>query len=242
MASDLERLNKILAQLGVGSRRSVDILIAEKRVFVNGAPAELGQKVDDKALIVVDGKPVNRRPIEKVVLAFNKPRGVTTTKKDPYAKVTIMDFLPPQYHHLYPVGRLDRDSRGLLLLTNNGDLALQLEHPSFQHAKEYAVIVAPLQPRTAAVFSQDLKRLEAEIIDSEYQSKPVKVIHHEWDGERQQGYVTLVLEEGKKRQIRGLFAALGYSVIDLCRTRVGQVTLANLREGEYRVIDPAKIV
>ncbi len=237
MSQTPERLNKILAQSGLGSRRSVDNLIVAKRITVNNRPAQLGEKVTASDVIKFDGKVINHHKPERILIAFNKPRGITTTKKDPHAKVTVMNFLPKQYQHLNPIGRLDRDSRGLLLFTNDGDLALRLEHPRFKHEKEYKIEFVPINKKRAETFTEDIKRLKHEIIDPEIQSKPPTVLDSSFDPVKQSGKATVILQEGRKRQIRRLFSVLGYTVTDLLRTRVNSVTLARLKEGEYATID-----
>lgn len=234
-----ERLNKVIARHGLGSRRAVDAMIESGRVTVNGAPATLGQRVGTSDIIIVDGKHLSAQPdTARIVLAFNKPAGVTTTRHDPFAKVTVMNYLPKEYQHLYPVGRLDRDSRGLLLLTNDGDLAHHLMHPRFEHEKEYNAIVTPLQSKTEEQFKHDITRLAKVIVDPAAQTRPPRILQSQYDKKTHQGHITLVLKEGKKRQIRKLFQALGYLVTDLQRTRIGRVRLDRLREGEYSSIDP----
>lgn len=232
-----ERLNKVLARCGLGSRRSVDSLIEQGRIRVNGKVAELGQKVSPSDTISLDDTVLNREKPTRVLIAFNKPKGVTTTKSDPYAKVTVMNFLPPHYQHLNPVGRLDRDSRGLLLFTNDGEITLKLEHPRYEHEKEYAVVATARNTVTVADFHRDMRRLATHIIDPQAQSKPLEVIRSHFDPTKQQAMVTVVMKEGKKRQIRRVFEALGYFVTDLQRTRIQNIRLADLKEGEYREID-----
>ncbi len=235
------RLNKVLSQLGVGSRRAVDELIASGLVAVNGKPAVLGQRVSEKDRIQVKGNDIDRQPLEHIVIAFHKPKGITTTKQDRFAKVTVMDYLPTKLQHLFPVGRLDRDSRGLLLLTNDGDLALKLTHPRYQHEKEYEVTVVPFHPISLPQFNQHMHRLSHEIISPELQTKPIKVVAAEWNKQEKHGKITLILQEGKKRQIRNIFRRLGYLVTDLFRTRIGQLRIDNLPEGEYCKVDLKKL-
>lgn len=233
MTPQNDRLNKVLAQLGYGSRRSTDELIESGRVMVNGIKAELGQRVTSQDVITVDGEVIGREKPKSVVIAFHKPRGVTTTKKDKFAKVTVMEYLPKQFQHLYPVGRLDRDSRGLLLFTNDGDLALKLEHPRYEHEKEYVVDVVPNKRCDSAIFKQDMIRLSKDIIDQEHQTKPAQVTQFSYDSAKKRGYAQIVLKEGKKRQIRHLLQALGYFVTDLQRVRIGKIRLGDLPVGKY---------
>ncbi len=238
-----ERLNKVLAHLGFGSRRHCDALIAAGKVTINGQPAKLGQPISPSDKIAVDNTPVSQGKQETILLAFHKPAGVTTTKQDPHAKITLTHFLPPQYQTLFPVGRLDRVSRGLLLLTNNGDLAYKLTHPKFEHEKEYWVQVVANRVLTRDQFRKDLHRLETEIVNKEVQTKPIRILN--WSVSQEQGHtigvVTVVLQEGKKRQIRYMFQSLGYTVIDLLRTRVASVLLENLKPGQYRKIEAKEL-
>lgn len=237
MTNQPERLNKVLAELGLGSRRSVDKLIESGSVFVNNVQATLGQKVSPGDGITVEGKNIVRKPTEKIIITFNKPAGVTTTKSDPFAKVTVMDYLPKQLQHLYPVGRLDKNSRGLLLLTNDGDLALQLEHPRYNHEKEYVVHFKATVKKSIESFHQDMHRLSHEIVAKHAQSKPITINHPHFMPATQSGEANIILTEGKKRQIRELFREIGYFVTDLQRIRIGRVTLDDLKEGEYRIVD-----
>lgn len=236
-----ERLNKVLAQLGYASRRAADTLIEGGHVTVNGQVAKLGQKVEPKDKISIDGKIIERGKVRKIVVAFHKPAGVTTTRKDRFAPVTVMNYLPPSYQHLYPIGRLDKNSRGLLLFTNDGQLALKLTHPSFEHEKEYSVTLKPNKRITAIKFAQDLNRLKDEIVDPEHQTMPITIKQSDFDEATQIGKAVVVLKEGKKRQIRHMFEALEYLVTDLCRIRIGKLKLAKLEPGEYVEIDPATI-
>jgi 23S rRNA pseudouridine2605 synthase len=233
-----DRINKVLAQLGYGSRRAIDALIRDGKVEVNGKKATLGLKVDDGDKITLNGQLVIRQAPEKIIIAIHKPIGVTTTRADVHAQTTIMDLLPPRFKHLYPIGRLDRDSRGLLLLTNDGDLAQRLQHPKFEHEKEYRVTVRPKKNRAVnqSLFRRDILRLGSQIISAQHQTLPPKVTTWRFNPGTSHGTVTLILTEGKKREIRNLFDILGYEVIDLLRTRIGALELDNLKEGEYRVV------
>lgn len=233
-----DRINKVLAQLGYGSRRGIDVLIRDGKVFVNGHKATLGQQISDDDTLTIDGQLVIRHAPEKMIIAMHKPIGVTTTRADAHAETTVMDLLPPRLKHVYPIGRLDRDSRGLLLLTNDGDLAQRLQHPKYEHEKEYRVTVRPKQNRNVnqSTFRRDITRLGSEIISEEHQTKPPHVSTWRFAPTTQQGTVTIILTEGKKRQIRNLFDILGYEVIDLLRTRIGALELENLKEGDYRVL------
>lgn len=237
-----DRLNKILAKLGYGSRRSVDALIESGRVYVNGQPATLGQRVVQADTVTIDNKTINLESPEPIVIAFNKPRGVVSTKSDPYAKVTLTDFLPSHLRHLFPVGRLDKESRGLILLTNDGDLALKLQHPRYEHEKEYKIAFKSLDRLTENAAIQKIRTLEHQIVDRDAQSKPITVRNPAFNGASQDGTATVILTEGKNRQIRRLLEAIGFTVTDLKRVRIGNVTLGDLREGETRRLDPKTVL
>jgi pseudouridine synthase len=231
-----ERINKALARLGYGSRRAIDTLIAQQRISVNGRPATLGLRITASDTIAIDGKPITQTKPRSVIIAFNKPAGVTTTKSDPFAKLTVMQFLPADLQHVFPVGRLDKDSRGLLLLTTNGDLALELQHPRYTHEKEYKVWMTSPKRMTADSFKRDLTTLATKIVSTKHQTMPIRVEEQSLDAAKQKGYARVVLTEGKKRQIRELFKQLGYHVVDLQRIRMGKLTLGTLKEGQYREV------
>jgi pseudouridine synthase len=236
-----ERINKVLARLGYGSRRAIDKLILDQKVLVNGVAAILGQKVSPNDRITVNSKMVTQRPTTPIILAFNKPKGVTTTRKDRFAKVTVMDYLPGELKHLYPVGRLDKDSRGLLLFTNNGELAQKLTHPKFDHEKEYEVCVTSDKPLTQAALDTIINRLQSEIIDPNAQSKPFIIKQAGLDTKKNQATLTIILTEGKKRQIRSVMNTLGYTVVDLLRTRINTILLNGIKEGAYVTIDSKQL-
>ncbi|MGH2544022.1 MAG: pseudouridine synthase, partial [Ardenticatenaceae bacterium] len=229
-----ERLNKVLARAGMASRRGADELIETGRVSVNGAVVrELGLKVDPEAdEIRVDGERIHPERVPDRYLALYKPRHVITTVTDPYDRPTVMDFVDPNVR-LFPVGRLDGASEGLILLTNDGDLANQLTHPRYEHEKEYRVQVSgsprqkALQGWREGVWLEDGRTLPAEVaIESSSGS-------YSW--------LRFVLREGKNRQIRRMIEAFGYAVHRIIRTRMGPITLGNLKPGEWRRLTPAEI-
>lgn len=234
-----QRLNKVLSELGYGSRRSIDRQISEGKIQVNQELAHLGQRVSQTDSIKINNKGVTRNKPKPVLIAFFKPVGVMTTKQDPFATSTVMDYLPANYHQLLPVGRLDKQSRGLILLTNNGEFVNRVTHPKYGHAKEYIVKVVPTKKKKPEEITHDLNRLTREIIDRTAQSKPVDHVDFSFPPEEKSIHVRMIITEGQKRQIRRLFEALGYNVIDLLRTRIDRFSLDDLKEGEYRNITPA---
>lgn len=227
-----ERLQKILAEAGIASRRKAEELILDGRVKVNGkVVAELGVKADpDHDKIEFNGKLIHKA--EPVIYAFYKPAGVTSTMSDPNAKKTIADYFKGK--RVYPVGRLDKYSEGLILVTNEGDLALELTHPRYEHEKEYEVIIRGKSDHNIIKFA---KRF---MLDG-YQTQPMRLLHSK-QIKPDQWIIQLILKEGRKRQIRKIAEKLGYQVIDLKRTRMGKLKLGDLQPGEWREVKRSDII
>lgn len=215
------RLNKYLAHCGICSRREADRLIEQGRVLVNGRPAATGQSVGDTDEVTVSGKVVQTSK-KTVVLAYNKPVGVTCTEKDPHADKKITDMIKYPVRVTY-AGRLDKDSEGLLLLTNDGDLIQAMMRGSGHHEKEYVVKVdrelseEALNKMTDGIYLKDL----------DITTKPCKI--------EQTGKYTfrIILTQGLNRQVRRMCAACGYQVKSLKRIRVMHIVLGDLKPGEY---------
>ena len=228
-----ERLQKILARAGYGSRRHSESLITAGRVHVNGAAVtQLGAQADAASDIVeVDGKPIETA-VEQVYLAMNKPAGVLTTVHDPRQRRTVMEFLPADLRHVFPVGRLDRDTEGLLLFTNDGELAHRLAHPRFRIDKEYFAEVRGT-PGAAA-----MARLRSGVEIEGRATLPAEVELAAplagYDAHAGHAWLSLVIHEGRKRQVRLMCAAVGYRVRTLVRTRIGDVALGRLSRGTTR--------
>lgn len=217
------RLNKFLASCAVGSRRKCDELIQAGRVEVNGNPClNMGTRIGPGDHVRVDGKRVT--PKEAIVLAFHKPRGYVCSKDDELGRDTVFTLLPPKYRALHHVGRLDRDSEGLLILTNDGDLSQRLMHPSKSVEKEYLVTAnqafenAHLDQFLEGIYTPEGK-LKAKAIER-LSPRRIKVI----------------LDHGAKRQIRVMFEALGYQVTKLLRVRIGGLWLGDLAVGDFAVL------
>ena len=224
------RLNKFLAHAKGLSRRAADELIEAGRVAVNGHPALLGAQIHPEDSITIDGKVIDSS-VEYTTLLFNKPVGYVCSRRQQGDTPTIYSLLPPEYQELKPVGRLDKDSSGLILLTNDGDLAYEMTHPKFHKVKIYEVeLDAPLQPLHHQMISDfgvmlpdgkskfELERLEEESNTS-------------W---------RITMSEGRNRQIRRTFAALGYTVVALHRTQFGPYNLSDLAEGALKPLTLAK--
>lgn len=219
-----ERLQKVLAQRGFGSRRICEELIAQGRVTVNGDVAVLGRRVEvDHDVVAVDGVAVGVRP-GLVYYVLHKPYNVITTAKDTHDRVTVVELVP-QEPRVFPVGRLDLDSEGLIILTNDGELTHHLTHPSFGVEKEYLVHVrcgAEGVPESALT---KLRR-GIELEDGVTASAQV--------GQVQPGVLRIVIHEGRHRQVRRMCDAVGHEVNRLVRTRIGALTDSTLKPGEWR--------
>ena len=223
-----ERLQKVLAAVGLGSRRACEELIAEGRVTVDGEVAILGRRVDPEAARVeVDGVPISVRP-GLVHYLLNKPAGVVTTASDPQGRPTVLDLVPPE-PRVFPVGRLDAATEGLLLLTNDGDLTHRLTHPSFGVEKEYLAEVET--PPTRG----ELRRLREGVELEDGRTAPARVTLVPPRA------VRLVIHEGRNRQVRRMLDAVGHPVLRLVRTRIGPLTDRRLRPGEWRPLTPAEV-
>ncbi len=228
-AADGERLQKVLARIGVASRRECESLIAEGRVTIDGVVAVLGRRVhEDEVAIAIDGVPVTVRP-DTVWYLLNKPRGVVTTADDPQGRPIVVDLVPAE-PRVFSVGRLDADSEGLLLLTNDGDLTHRLTHPSYGVMKEYLVSVEGTPDRGAVRSLRDGIELE----DGMTAPAEVNVIAD--------GMVRISIHEGRNRQVRRMLAAVGHPVLRLVRTRIGPLADPTLAPGEYRRLTTPEIL
>ena len=228
-AVDGLRLQKVLAAVGFGSRRVCEELIADGRVTVDGEVAVLGRRVDpDHARVEVDGVPVSVKP-GLVYYLLNKPRGVVTTASDPQGRPTVVDLVPAE-PRVFPVGRLDADTEGLLILTNDGDLAHRLSHPSFGVEKEYLAEVEGGVPTAG-----DLRRLRTGVELEDGVTAPAKA---SVVGERA---IRLAIHEGRNRQIRRMCAAVGHPVVRLVRTRIGPLADRSLEPGAWRALTAGEV-
>lgn len=228
-----ERLQKILAKAGYGSRRACEQLITAGRVMVNGRVAILGSKSDlERDHIVVDGRPIEKtEPL--VYIALNKPRGVLSTVETPDPRPTIRDLVPVP-GTLYPVGRLDVESEGLILLTNDGELANRLSHPRYGHQKEYRVLVAR---------HPDEEQLSTwrrgVVLPDKSHTAPAQVYIEKTYGKG--AWLRVTLKEGKKRQIRETANVIGLPVVRIIRIRISSLHLGNLRPRQWRYLTPGEI-
>jgi 23S rRNA pseudouridine2605 synthase len=228
------RLQKYLAQCGVASRRASEKLIAQGHVAVNGdVVTDMGVSIDPETDAVwVDGQAI--RPQRLQYLLFYKPTAVVTTMNDPEGRKCVADFFPVEdFGKLFPVGRLDYETEGLLLMTNDGELAQRLTHPSHEVEKVYEVIV------NARMDEEAVGRLRKGVALSEGMTAPAKVTSFS----RQKGvtHLTLVIHEGRNRQVRRMIEAVGYSVQFLRRIQEGPLRLGDLKPGEFRPLTRAEI-
>jgi len=227
------RLNKYLAGAGIASRRKADELITQGQVKVNGKIVkDLGSQIDpEKDQVEYRGKLI--RSATFLLFMFNKPVGVTSTIADKHALKTIADYFK-NVGRVYPVGRLDKNSEGLILITNNGDLANQLTHPKYEHEKEYEVLISGQS-------INNVKRFGQSFILNNYKTRPMKfklikkISQDKW-------LIRLILQEGRKRQIRRVAEILGYKVVQLKRVRIGKLKLGNLSAGQYQPININDII
>jgi 23S rRNA pseudouridine2605 synthase len=228
VAESGERLQKVLARAGVASRRAVEELIAAGRVVVNGEVARLGQRVDaEHDRIEIDGALVGVRH-GLVHYLVNKPAGVVTTAADPHGRPTAVGLVPAE-PRVFPVGRLDADTEGLLLLTNDGDLTHRLTHPSFGVEKEYLAEVAG-RPSRAAV-----RTLREGVDLDDGRTAPAKVALVE------PSVLRITIHEGRNRQVRRMCEAVGHPVQRLVRTRIGPLTDRRLPPGSWRELTTAEV-
>ncbi|MBP9670199.1 rRNA pseudouridine synthase [Candidatus Woesebacteria bacterium] len=227
------RIHKYLAHAGVASRRHAEEMVANGEVMVNGGVAKVGQVIEsDTAKVFVGGKPVE---IDKVLVYYllNKPRGVVSAVTDPDGRRTVTSLVPGG-HRLYPVGRLDYDSEGLMLLTNDGDLAYKMTHPKFEINKTYHVLVKGVMNEKSigyleqGVTIEGKKTAAAEVSIAEAQE------NNTW--------IDITIHEGRNRQIRKMCEAVGYPVLRLIRTHLGPWELGEIAPGKYHALKPSDVV
>jgi len=222
-----ERVQKILSAAGISSRRAAEKMILDGRISVNGEVVkELGTKADpDRDEIRVDGSLISTE-ISRVYIMLNKPRGYVTTLKDPEGRPIVRDLLRDVDERVFPVGRLDYDSEGLLILTNDGDFAQKLQHPRFKIPKRYLVKVR------GSVAAKDMAAVEKGVKLEDGMFKPLEF---KLEGRNPKStWVYVTINEGRNRVIRRFFEELGHPVARLVRVSIGEIGLGDLKEGEYR--------
>ena len=229
---ELQRIQKLIANSGICSRREAERIIVDGNVRVNGKIAQLGDKATLEDAIFVKNKPIIRKEERSITLIMNKPKGTICTNSDPHADRTVFDLLPPdlQRQRLFCAGRLDKDSEGLLVITNDGDLAHRLTHPSNQVVKRYRVVLQ------RDFNKADIPKL---LTGTEYEGdflKPEKVIPAPQVGEGYQRRLEVHLHHGKKREVRRLFEANRYFVKKLVRHQIGSIILKNIPRGGIKIL------
>ncbi len=227
---NMERLQKYMASCGVASRRNSEKIIASGRVKVNGiVVTEMGTKVGKNDVVMVDDKVINKVTIMKYYV-MNKPRNVVSTVSDPQGRKTIISILPDELKEmrLFPIGRLDYDTKGVLLLTNDGELMNNLVGPKSHIEKEYLVRVKGIPSR------EDLIKLSKGVRIDDYVTRPCKVNLKDIDNRNQTALLSLVIEEGKYHQVKRMVEAIGYPALKLTRIRFGRIEADGLKEGEVR--------
>jgi len=226
------RIQKVLAQHGVASRRAAEQLVLEGRVRINGEVAGIGAKTSKGDEILLDGRPLGH-PEKITYVLLHKPRGYVTTVKDTHNRRTVLDLLPDLGARLYPVGRLDKDTEGLLLLTNDGELCNRLLHPSKQISKTYFVEVAGhLPPAAVAAFRQGIELADGPTLPAKVES--VSMLHSSTS-------FLLTIREGRNRQIRRMCTAVGLSLLYLKRVALGPLTLSDLPVGSHRYLSEDEV-
>lgn len=225
-----------MAAAGVGSRRHCETLIATGRVTVNGeVVTELGTRVDPSNVeIYVDGRRIGPSQ-DKIYILLNKPRGYTSTRSDPHAAMTVLDLIPEIKDYVYPVGRLDVDTSGLLILTNDGDLTRLLTHPSHEVEKTYRAVAR------GRISRESLTRLERGIILDDGLTAPAKARLISYNRQEDVSIVDITIHEGRNRQVRRMFDAVGYRVVELSRKRIGDLSIADLPEGRHRILTALEV-
>ncbi len=229
-----ERLQKILSRAGFGSRRVCEKLISEQRVKVNGLVVNLGSRADEgKDEIMVDNEKVEIKPLHYQYIAFNKPVGVLSEIYPSRKSKTVRDFIPST-DYLFIVGRLDKNSEGLILITNDGELANQLTHPRYQHEKEYLVQVShEPEQRQLEVLRKGI------VLPDGKMTSPAKVVNIKRNSNGH--WLKIILREGHKRQIREMGTSVGLPVLRIIRIRIGGLELKDLQPGMWRNLDQNEI-
>lgn len=229
----LVRLQKFLSEAGVASRRAAERLISQGHVAVNGKVIQvLGAKIEPDAVeVTVDGKVVRAR--KKLYVALHKPRDFLCTRSDPEERRTVFDLLPQEWSNLFPVGRLDRESEGLLFLTNDGDFSLRLTHPRYGVRKKYLAVVE------GRIAEAQLRRFTEGVLDDGEMLKAEKA--QLISANNSHSTVELELAQGRNREVRRLFAALGHEVNSLRRTQIGPIRIGEMPVGRWRILTPTEI-
>jgi 23S rRNA pseudouridine2605 synthase len=231
----MERLQKILAEAGIASRRKCEEIITSGRVMVNGeVVTTLGVKVDTATdEIQVDGRFINQQ--KKIYVMLHKPKGVITSANDPGGRKVVTDYLPGIKERVYPVGRLDYDTEGLLILTNDGEFAHMLTHPKHHVPKTYQATVKGVPHGSL------LEKLRTGVQLEDGMTSPAEVEYADVNPEKNESVITITIYEGRNRQVRRMFDAISFPVIRLKRIKFGPIFLTGLARGKYRHLMPQEV-
>lgn len=231
---EMERLQKVMAHAGIASRRKSEEIIEAGRVKVNGVVVkELGTKVSNSDEVSVDGVPITRE--HKVYVLLNKPRGTVSTSDDPIGRETVLDLVEEIEERIYPVGRLDYDTTGALLLTNDGELSYQLTHPSFEFPKTYVV------KAKGSISKKMANQLARGIMLDGKKTAPASVTIMNYDGKTDATMVKITLHEGRNHQVKDMFESIGTPVEKLTREAFGFLTTEGLPSGDWRYLTPHEV-
>lgn len=227
-------MQKFISDAGLCSRRQAELLIRQGKVKVNGHAAELGMRADAGDIVLVNGKKISSRGLDHIYIALHKPAGYTCTSREFKNEQNVFSLVKVK-ERLFVVGRLDKDSTGLVILTNDGQWAQRVTHPKYRHEKEYIVRLATDKKISVnqACTLVDILQKGVHLADNSVgRAQAVKYLGD--------GVFNMILTQGKKRQIREMFASLGYKVVSLLRTRIGDVLLNDLAEGQWQYISVKK--
>lgn len=231
----MERVQKVISNLGYASRREAEKLISEGRVLINDQRAELGASVKSSDIIKIDGVVLDKtKSNDKVYYLLNKPRKVVSSVRDPEGRKTVVDLIEDK-RRIYPVGRLDYDTTGVLLLTNDGELTNKLTHPKNQIDKVYLVKIKGI------LSGSDIFKLKNGVIIDSFKTSPARVKIKSFNKKNNTSLVEITIHEGKNHQVKNMFKVLGYDVLKLSRIKFAFLDCNNLKSGEYRLLSIKEI-
>ena len=230
----MERIQKVISNNGYCSRRKAEELIKLGKVKVNGNLATIGMQVNNNDLIEIDGEILKNNELQKVYYLLNKPRGVVTTSSDELGRKTVIDLIDTD-KRIYPVGRLDYDTTGVLLLTNDGELTNKLTHPKNNIEKVY---IAKIEGIITGI---DINKLKRGVKIDNFKTSPARVKLKSYDKKSQTSLVELTIHEGHNHQVKKMFEVIGYNVIKLTRIRFAGLDAKTLKSGEYRQLNPKEV-
>lgn len=231
----MERVQKVISNLGYSSRREAEKLILEGKVFINDKKASLGDKVGQNDIIKINGVILDKtKANDKVYYLLNKPRGVVSTANDDLGRKTVVSLIETD-KRIYPVGRLDYDTTGVLILTNDGELTNLLTHPSSNIEKVYLAKIKGI------INGTDIFKLKNGVIIDNKKTSPARVKLKSYDKKTNTSLVELTIHEGRNHQVKKMFEMVGYDVIKLTRIRFAFLNVKNLKSGEYRLLTPKEV-